>query len=89
MDKIEKNRNLRPFEKRLPCTRVLLLKLLSLIVLLIYTYVCFILVQLALFNIILIGIMLIYFGKVATVMQAYGIKQEEKYKTSAFKKFID
>ena len=53
-----------------------------------YLYVSFIALQLALFNLILLGIIIIYMGKLYDMMTRYAFKFEYNYRNSAFQKHI-
>ena len=73
----------------LPLCRKLGLKLASLLILLIYLYVSFIILQLALFNLILLGIMVIYLTKLNNLMRAYTYKHEYNFQIRGLKKFLE
>jgi hypothetical protein len=79
---------LRPFERSLPWYQKLLFKFLWLVVVLLYLYVCFILLQLALFNLILLGLFLMGLVKINDTFTAATIKAELKYKNKDFLRFI-
>lgn len=86
---IETNINLRPFDLKQPFFRKLGFKLLALFVILIYLYACLILLQLALFNLILLGIMIIYLKKLYYLLFSFEYKQDYNYRNRRFKQFIE
>ena len=86
---IENSMRLRPFDMRTPCCKRFLLKMLTIIFLIIYSYACFILLQLALFNLIMLGVMLVYFNKLFMFFAAVCFKYDYNYRNSPFQKFIE
>ena len=86
---IETSVKLRPFDKRTPCLNTLGLVLMSFIVILIYLYVCFIILQLALFNPIMMGVMYVYFKKVFGFLTAIRFRYDYNYRNKDFKKFVE
>jgi hypothetical protein len=86
--KIVDDVNLRPFDKRLPLHRKLLLYLAAFFVFAIYIYLSFLLLQLALFNLILLGILIIYMGKLYDSMTKFAFKYDYNYRNEAFQKHI-
>jgi len=81
--------NLRPFHKKVPLHRKLVLYLAAILVFLVYIYCSFILLQLALFNLILLGIIIIYMGKLYNQMTKIAFKYDYNYRNAAFQKHID
>jgi Region found in RelA / SpoT proteins len=73
----------------LPWYRWLLLKLLSLLIGVIYIYACTLVLQLALFNLILLGIMIIYFSKLTTALASWAMKHEYNFQNRDFKRYIE
>ena len=65
------------------------LKLFSIILLLVYTYACLVLLQLALFNLIMLGVMCIYFKKLYYFLHGFELKKDHNYRNADFKKFIE
>jgi hypothetical protein len=65
------------------------LKILTIILLIIYSYGCFILLQLALFNLIMLGVMLVYFNKLFMFFRAIVFRYDYNYRNQPFKKFIE
>lgn len=87
---IIQNKNLRPFDKKLPlCTRFLLRVILPVVATVIYSYACLMLLQLALFNVILMGIMVIGLSKIWHFLNKFSFKYEYNYRTKDFKKHIE
>ncbi len=79
LNRLSKEKGLRPWERSLPWYQKLLYKLSTLFVVLVYLFICFIVLQLALFNIILLGLMVIYLSKLNDVFGAMIFKAECKY----------
>ncbi|CDW71062.1 UNKNOWN [Stylonychia lemnae] len=86
---IESDVNLRPFHNQAPLCRRILYKVLSLLILLMSTYVCFIILQLALLNLIILVVMLIYLGKFYRMMNGLEQKATLKFKYKALNMFIE
>ena len=80
--------NLRPFQKKLPLHRKFVLYLAAILVFMLYIYFSFILLQLALFNLILLGIIIIYMGKLYNQMTKIAFKYDYNYRNAAFQKHI-
>ena len=87
--RIERDRDLRPFEKRASKFRVILLKALQAIVSLILAYAEFVVVQLFIFNPIIIGLMVYAFIKVFRFLSLIEIKFRHNQLNKAFFKFIE
>mmetsp|Transcript_12054 Transcript_12054/g.11927 ORF Transcript_12054/g.11927 Transcript_12054/m.11927 type:complete len:194 (+) Transcript_12054:306-887(+) len=86
---IESSVHLRPFDYKTPFWKNLLLKVVTIVLLIIYTYGCFIVIQLALFNFIMIGVIFVYFQKIYNFFQAICNRYDYNYRNSPFKKFIE
>eukprot|EP00347_Sterkiella_histriomuscorum_P010814 403374823 len=86
---IEGKCNLRPFENRSPILRRIFFKVLSLIAVLALMYVCFIVLQLALLNLILLGMMLITINKFHNFLSGLEHKADVRFKNKALQKFIE
>ena len=56
---------------------------------LLYLYINLIILQLALFNLIMLGVMLVWLRKFWGILQAVQFKFEFNYQTKAFKQFIE
>ena len=78
-----------PWNRSLPWYTKFGLKFAKYFVLTLYLWLCFVLIQLALFNLILLGIMLLYLGKIADLFTALIIKSEVKYQNKDFKAFLE
>jgi len=86
---IETNIKLRPFERKAPYCRKKSMSLLTLIVLLVYFYINFIILQLALFNLVMLGVMIVYFRRLYLYLHSIEVSFNQKYKNKDFKKFIE
>ena len=84
LDRLSANKAIHPWERSLPLFKKYYLKLAKYLVLTIYVGVCFVLIQLALFNLILLGLMLLYLFKFADLFTAMIIKAEVKYQNKDF-----
>ena len=54
-----------------------------------YVYACLLILQLALFNLILLGIFIIYFFKMLSLFKAREFKTEYEYQNKKFREFIE
>lgn len=88
-EQLELNKNLRPFDRKSPFIRRAGLRFLTILVCLIYSYVCLLLLQLALFNLIFLGIEIIYLKKLYYLMHGVEVRRDYNYRTQPFKKFIE
>ena len=61
----------------------------KLLIALLYFYFAFLLIQLALFNVILLGLLIILFIKLQNGIAAWLIKNEMKYQNKDFKAFLE
>ena len=86
---LHENRDLLPQYKRVPCCTKFLCLSLRLIITILYLYINLIILQLALFNLIMLGVMLVWLRKFWGILQAVQFKFEFNYKTKAFKQFIE
>lgn len=86
---IETNLKLRPFERKAPYCRKKGMSLMTFVILLIYAYINFLILQLALFNLVLLGVMIVYFKRLYLYLHSIEVSVNTKYKTKDFKKFID
>eukprot|EP00347_Sterkiella_histriomuscorum_P021266 403334613 len=86
---IELNPRLRPFDRKSPFIRRVGLRLLNILVCIIFAYVALLVLQLALFNLIFLGIEIIYFKKLYYFMHGLEIKQDYNYRNSPFRRFIE
>lgn len=82
------SKRLRPFERELPLYLSVLINGAFTLVSFTYFYVCFIILQLALFNLIIMGIMIIVFHRMRTFMTETIFKYEYKYSTKDLKRFV-
>lgn len=86
----DNKKKLLPFRKKLPLfTRIALRFLLPFIVTILYSYACLMLLQLALFNVILLGIMIIGLSKIWKFFTKFSFKYEYNYRNKEFKKHIE
>ena len=86
--KIEGNKDYRPEERDIPFYKTIGHFFLILISLVIYTYAAFLVLQLMLFNIIMLMILFAYWFKVLRFFQGLIEKWNYDYKTNPLKKFI-
>lgn len=86
---IESKKSLRPFEQNSPWYRILGLWLISTSVLLLFIYMSLIILQLALFNFIMAGVMVVYLNKLYMGLHAIQYSQDYKYKNKGLKAFIE
>jgi hypothetical protein len=79
LKEVSRRKDLHPWERSLPCHTKLGYKLGKYVTIVLYLVLCFVLLQLALFNLILLGLMLMYLGKIGDTFTAMTIKAEVKY----------
>ena len=89
LQRIEGNQSLRPFDHNQPIWRWLGIKIFTILVLIIYLYVSLLILQMALFNLILVGIVFVYFNKLWTMMTALELGIDYRYRTGGYKRFIE
>ena len=87
--KIEREKRLRPWEVKMPVCYKIGLGFLGLLVIAIYLYCSLIFLELALFNVILLGILLVGLSKVYYTIFAFMRDLDEKYRNSPLKRFIE
>lgn len=63
--------------------------MISILIVLIYLYVCFLFLQLALFNLIMFGVFIVYFKNLYLFLAAIEYRYKNNYKNTPFKKFIE
>lgn len=86
---IEADINLRPFEKKYPIFKWLGFRLVTILSIVFILYFTLLLIQLALFNIIMLVVAALYINKIYLFMIGYEVKREFNYKTKDFKKFLE
>lgn len=86
---IENNITLRPFHHRQPKWRQFLVRMASLICMGLYLYCALLIWQMSLFNLILVGISIVYFNKLWILFSAFEMKADIKYRTMPFLRFIE
>ncbi len=85
---IEANKKMKAFERDVPIYRKIGLKFISLLPMLLALYFCFVILQLALLNIIMLGIMLIYLGKLQRMLLGFESRSNHRYKLKDLERFI-
>jgi ABC-type antimicrobial peptide transport system permease subunit len=88
LNAILNNKKLQPMNVHLPFKKKLGYKLWTLLVRLLCLIVCFYLLQLALFNVILLGIMILLFMRLNNHFDEFMIKKEVKYQNKDYNEFI-
>ena len=73
----------------MPCTKKAFLTFLAFFLKVMYLVISFIFLQLALFNVILLGLIIMFFFKVNYYFDEFIIKKEYKYQNKDFDKFIE
>ena len=86
--RISEDRNLHPKKRQTPVWRSCLGLLVEVLVLILMLYAALLLVQLALFNLVIIGILFVMLKKLYNFLEACRWKCNFDYKTSEFNKFI-
>jgi hypothetical protein len=67
----------------------MLLRVVTLFMLLVYLYVGLLLLTMSLFNLIILGVLYVYFLKLYTFCVALEMKSSLKYRTGPFRRFIE
>jgi hypothetical protein len=88
-DRLNNEKNLQPFNIKMPCTKKAFLTFLAFFLKVMYLVISFIFLQLALFNVILLGLIIMFFFKVNYYFDEFIIKKEYKYQNKDFDKFIE
>ena len=88
LKEVSRRKDLHPWERSLPWHTKLGYKLGKYLAIIFYLALCFVLLQLALFNLILLGLMLMYLGKIGDTFTAMTIKAEVKYQNKGFLGFL-
>lgn len=88
-DQIEGSVLFKPFELKQPFIRWFGFRLIYLLLFLIYVYTALILMQLALFNLIIVGVAVVYMTRWITFLYALEHRQDYNYRTRPFKRFIE
>jgi len=88
LKEVSRRRDLHPWQRSLPCHTKLGYKLGKYFVIVLYLAICFVLLQLALFNLILLGLMIMYLYKIGDTFTAMIIKAEVKYQNKGFLDFL-
>jgi len=78
------NPKLRPFDIKMPWTKKALLNVLAFFLKVLYLLAAFIFLQLALFNVILLGLIIMFFFKVNYYFDEFIIKKEYNYQNKDF-----
>ena len=86
---IERSIRYRPFDHKQPILRWLGLKMLTIFFLLAYFYVSLLILQMALFNLILLGVLLVYFKKLNTFCNALELRADRNYRLGPFLRYIE
>lgn len=86
---IENNKRYRPLDRKTPLCKKIIINIFCWIILLIYLYIALILLQLAIFNLILLGLLIVYFKKLYSFLSAIYYRYDQSYKNGPFKKFIE
>ena len=87
--RIEGDVKLRPFDLKPPIWRWMGIKILTLVPLVLYLYGSLLILQMSLFNLILLGIVCVYFSKLWTMLAALERRADISYRTGGFKSFIE
>lgn len=87
--RIEGSRQLRPFDRKQPFCRRLGLRLLTILLCAVYAYVALLLLQLTLFNLIFLGVELIYLRKLYSLLHAFELRVDFSYRNGPLKRFIE
>jgi hypothetical protein len=87
-DAIENDVRLRPYDFKQPTWRWISIRILSILCLLLYIYIALLVLQMSLFNLILVGISIVYLNKVWTLCSAIELKIDQAYRTGPLNRFI-
>lgn len=88
LNQLNTNRKLQPFNITMPFSKKLLFIMLAFSLKLLYIVIAFFFLQLALFNVILLGLLIMFFFKVNYYFDEFIIKKEFKYQNKEFDAFI-
>ena|SRR5438105_471562 len=77
---IETTKSLRPFDRKTPFLKGAILRIFSLLMMLVYIYISFIILQLALFNLIMMGVMFVYFKKLYFFFHSLEFRYDQNYR---------
>ena len=86
---IEEHPNDHPKKKTMPCLLQCPIILIEGVILLVLLYIFFLIIQLALFNLVIIGIVIVFGKNIYFILEGFRYKCGFRYKTKAFKKFIE
>lgn len=84
LNRLNTEEKLHPFNIKMPCTKKTFLIMLAFFLKVMYLVIAFIFLQLALFNVILLGLIIMFFFKVNYYFDEFIIKKEYKYQNKDF-----
>ena len=85
---LERNIKYQPRKRTCPCYLNLIMCFVELILMLIVIYVFFLIIQLALFNLVILGILFVFGNRIYVFLEAIRWKIQFTYRTKEFDKFI-
>ena len=88
IDKMEEEINLQPRKRKMPCWYLFPAETLVWVLMIIVIYIFFLVIQLALFNLVIVGIIVVFTTKFWQFLQAFKEKGQFNYKTKDFLLFI-
>jgi len=88
IDKLEEEINLQPRKRKMPCWYLAPAELIVWLLMIIVIYIFFLVIQLALFNLVIVGIIIVFTTKFWQFLQAFKDKFQFTYKTKDFLQFI-
>ena len=86
---IEEKLDYQPKKKQFPFYWKCPVVLVEAVILLLLVYIFFLIIQLALFNLVIIGIIIVVFKNIYYILEGFRYKLSFWYKTKHFKKFIE
>jgi hypothetical protein len=72
----------------MPCWRLTLINLVEYAILIIFVYIFLLIIQLALFNLVIVGIILVFISKIYQFLEAFKEKIKFNYRTKDFDAFV-
>lgn len=88
-EKLETDIKLQPRKRTCPFCLNLFMIIIEIAIIIFVLYVFFLIIQLALFNLVILGILFVFIRRIYAFLEAIRWKFQFTYRTSEFKKFID
>ena len=80
---------MQPRKRKMPCWRLTIINFFEWTLLLIIIYIFFLIIQLALFNLVIVGIIWVFITKIYQFLEAFKEKWKFNYRTKDFTAFIE